>query len=186
MPSFLDIVETCFGTKDLYEVLGVKKKATNGDIRRAYHKLSLKVHPDRVESGDVEEATKKFQVSGCGSTERLMDFICLNILSLLASPLALYHAINIQLDLGHTTLYKYHHNCHIYRRIAAMRSLLFIQVLSLTSKINSNQIQLICYTLKSICNAHTTSLASVFATVLDTVRILSTRNGNATIPFFPR
>ena len=62
MSSFLVLVESCFGSNDLYEVLGVEKSAKEGELRRAYHKLSLKVHPDRVEAGEVETATKKFQV----------------------------------------------------------------------------------------------------------------------------
>ena len=62
MASFLDVVELQFGSKDLYGVLGVGKDSKDSEIRRAYHRLSLKVHPDRVEPADVEEATKKFQV----------------------------------------------------------------------------------------------------------------------------
>ena len=53
-----------FDTNDLYEVLGIPKIAKNGELRRAYHKLSLKVHPDRVEASEKVEATKKFQVLG--------------------------------------------------------------------------------------------------------------------------
>lgn len=62
MTSFLDLVESFFGSSDLYSVLGVEKTSQDGEIRRAYHRLSLKVHPDRVESGEVDTATKKFQV----------------------------------------------------------------------------------------------------------------------------
>lgn len=62
MASFLDKVESHFGSKDLYLVLGVEKESGDGEIRRAYHRLSLKVHPDRVEQGEVETATQKFQV----------------------------------------------------------------------------------------------------------------------------
>lgn len=61
--TFLDTVESQFGCKDLYSVLGVDKSAKDTEIRRAYHRLSLKVHPDRVEKDEVEEATRKFQVS---------------------------------------------------------------------------------------------------------------------------
>jgi DnaJ family protein C protein 9 len=63
MALFLDLVETYFGSKDLYAVLGIGKESQDGEIRRAYHRLSLKVHPDRVEAGDVDSATQKFQVS---------------------------------------------------------------------------------------------------------------------------
>ena len=31
-----------------YELLGVGVEATDGDVKSAYRKLSLKVHPDRV------------------------------------------------------------------------------------------------------------------------------------------
>jgi len=33
-------------------------------VRKAYYKLSLKVHPDRVPADELEEATRKFQVLG--------------------------------------------------------------------------------------------------------------------------
>lgn len=63
MTCFLDLVESQFGSKDLYAVLGVDKGSKDDGIRRAYHRLSLKVHPDRVEPEEVDVATKKFQVS---------------------------------------------------------------------------------------------------------------------------
>ena len=65
MPPFLDSVESYFGTRDLYEALGVEKTAKEGELRRAYHRLSLKVHPDRVPPDQIQEATEKFQVSSC-------------------------------------------------------------------------------------------------------------------------
>jgi len=33
-------------------------------VRKAYYKLSLKVHPDRVPAGELEQATRKFQALG--------------------------------------------------------------------------------------------------------------------------
>ena len=33
-------------------------------MKRGYHKLSLKVHPDRVSAEEKDEATKKFQALG--------------------------------------------------------------------------------------------------------------------------
>ena len=34
-------------TKNLYEILGVSKDATDDEIKKSYRKLSLKYHPDR-------------------------------------------------------------------------------------------------------------------------------------------
>ena len=62
MSSFLDTVESQFGSKNLYIVLGVEKSASENELRRAYHRLSLKVHPDRAEPEEVDQATQKFQV----------------------------------------------------------------------------------------------------------------------------
>lgn len=55
-------IEKYFGTKDLYEVLGVDKKANESQIKKGYRKTSLKCHPDRVEESEKDEATRKFQV----------------------------------------------------------------------------------------------------------------------------
>lgn len=43
--------------RDYYEVLGVDKKATADQIKKAYKKLAIKYHPDR--QGDKSEAEKK-------------------------------------------------------------------------------------------------------------------------------
>lgn len=44
----------------LYDVLGVKTDAKDNDLKKAYHKLSIKWHPDK-NPDNKEEATTKFQ-----------------------------------------------------------------------------------------------------------------------------
>jgi chaperone protein DnaJ len=48
--------------QDLYEVLGVSKAADDREIKRAYHKLSLKYHPDK-NPGDAEAEAKFMSIA---------------------------------------------------------------------------------------------------------------------------
>lgn len=59
--SFFETLETLFGTRDLYEVLRLTKTASESEVKRAYRKKSLEVHPDRATEADKAQATEKFQ-----------------------------------------------------------------------------------------------------------------------------
>lgn len=64
--GLLEQCEAAFGSPDLYHVLGVRREASAREIRRGYHRASLRVHPDRAEPGAKDEATRRFQVSAGG------------------------------------------------------------------------------------------------------------------------
>ncbi|WOL09221.1 chaperone protein dnaJ 49-like [Canna indica] len=53
------IVQQIGKQKDFYEILGLEQSCTVDDIRRAYRKLSLKVHPDKNHAPGAEEAFKE-------------------------------------------------------------------------------------------------------------------------------
>jgi DnaJ family protein C protein 3 len=51
-------------TKDYYKILGVPRSANDAAIKRAYRKLALEWHPDKVDESQKEAAAKRFQDIG--------------------------------------------------------------------------------------------------------------------------
>ena len=45
--------------KDYYQILGVAKDAGEAEIKKAYKKKSLKVHPDKNKAPEAQEAFKR-------------------------------------------------------------------------------------------------------------------------------
>ncbi|XP_006005942.1 dnaJ homolog subfamily B member 9a [Latimeria chalumnae] len=50
----LMISELILAKRDYYEILGVPKNASERQIKKAFHKLAMKYHPDRNKSPDAE------------------------------------------------------------------------------------------------------------------------------------
>ena len=46
---------------EYYDIMGLKKDASDAEIKKAYKKLALQNHPDKVPAEQREAATKKFQ-----------------------------------------------------------------------------------------------------------------------------
>lgn len=50
----LMITELILAKKDYYDILGVPKDASERQIKKAFHKLAMKYHPDKNKSPDAE------------------------------------------------------------------------------------------------------------------------------------
>ena len=55
----LIFIVCCLCEENYYKILGVKKTASEKDIKRAFKKLALKYHPDKNKD-NPEKAQKKF------------------------------------------------------------------------------------------------------------------------------
>jgi len=53
----LSLLCACLADREYYSVLGLKRSATDGEIKKAYRKLSVKYHPDKNKD---EEAKQRF------------------------------------------------------------------------------------------------------------------------------
>ena len=57
-PEQKELVRSILSKKNYYEVLSVAKDSTDDDIKRAYKKLALKLHPDKNTAPRSDEAFK--------------------------------------------------------------------------------------------------------------------------------
>lgn len=58
-PKQKELVSRIQRTKDYYDLFGVPKSATADEIKKAYRKLALQLHPDKNTAAGAEEAFKK-------------------------------------------------------------------------------------------------------------------------------
>ncbi|KAJ3086407.1 RNA polymerase II subunit A C-terminal domain phosphatase, partial [Quaeritorhiza haematococci] len=98
---------------DLYEVFGIPRDASQDKIKRAYYKLALKYHPDKLVTStpaEQQSATERFQDSNSPNDifdviitceERCFDAVCEEMLSRggdLSQPV---NVINIEIKDNH-------------------------------------------------------------------------------------
>eukprot|EP01029_Cantina_marsupialis_P009778 TRINITY_DN22614_c0_g1_i1.p1 TRINITY_DN22614_c0_g1~~TRINITY_DN22614_c0_g1_i1.p1 ORF type:complete len:369 (+),score=108.60 TRINITY_DN22614_c0_g1_i1:148-1254(+) len=56
-------VDRILRSKDFYEILGVEKEADESELKKAYRKLALKMHPDKLNHPKAEDVFKKISES---------------------------------------------------------------------------------------------------------------------------
>lgn len=75
----VNIVREIKRKKDYYDILGVERTCSVDDVRKAYRKLSLKVHPDKNQAPGAEEAfklvSKAFQCLSDAESRKTYDVV---------------------------------------------------------------------------------------------------------------
>ncbi|KAK6161685.1 hypothetical protein DH2020_005066 [Rehmannia glutinosa] len=78
-PHRVTVVREIKRKKDYYEILGLEKSCSSEDVRKAYRKISLKVHPDKNQAPGAEEAfkmvSKAFQCLSDGESRKRYDLV---------------------------------------------------------------------------------------------------------------
>lgn len=70
----LMITELILAKKDYYDILGVPKDATERQIKKAFHRLAMKYHPDKNRSPDAEV---RFREIAEGAVESFfLELVC--------------------------------------------------------------------------------------------------------------
>lgn len=71
----LMITELILASKSYYDILGVPKSASERQIKKAFHKLAMKYHPDKNKSPDAEA---KFREIAEGKSMTIWDLTGIN------------------------------------------------------------------------------------------------------------
>ncbi|GAU88966.1 hypothetical protein RvY_01572 [Ramazzottius varieornatus] len=64
MGSLKKDLKKYYNSDNLYELFNIERSASSDEVKKAYRKLALKTHPDRVAEDDKKTATLKFQLVG--------------------------------------------------------------------------------------------------------------------------
>lgn len=69
------LVVSALAGRDFYKILGVKRDANDDKIKRAYRKLAMKFHPDKVRGDDAakDAAQRKFVDISAAVSLRMAD-----------------------------------------------------------------------------------------------------------------
>lgn len=84
----LMITELILAKKDYYDILGVPKDATDRQIKKAFHRLAMKYHPDKNKSPNAEV---KFREVAEGTVNFLSTILFLTVVYLYGNSYLYFH-----------------------------------------------------------------------------------------------